>query len=215
MDRTRLFVIRHGETDYNLHGRLQGRSIDAPLNLTGQKQAEAVGRYLSDYKIDKIVTSGLLRSQQTAEPIQKKFKLDLCIEPDLDEMDFGNFEGQEYRSVRDQIKEVQMRWQSGDFDYPIPGGESPMQVFTRANRAARKLLAPPQGETVVFVLHGRLIRILLSNWMGLGLNNMQKIEHTNGSINQITWDGASFDPVYLNKIDHLDESEIVGYSYNG
>ncbi|MEX0995334.1 MAG: histidine phosphatase family protein [Balneolaceae bacterium] len=209
MDHTRLFVIRHGETDYNFRGRLQGRNIDAPLNQTGQQQAEAIGEYLKLYQIDKVVSSSLLRSRQTAELIQQHFKLDLTVEPDLDEMDFGDFEGREYQSIKEQIGDVQQRWQSGDFDYPIPGGESPSQVFDRANRAARNQLDNHPGQNIVFIVHGRLIRILLSNWLEIGLNNMQQIEHRNGSINQVVWDGNRFEPVYLNKTDHLGEEATI------
>jgi len=200
---SRLFIIRHGETDYNHKGRLQGRSIDAPLNKTGRKQAEAIGDYLRNYQVDKVVSSSLLRTCQTAEPIHNHFKLDLLMESDLDEMDFGKFEGQNYQTVKNQISEIQRRWMSGDFDYSIPGGESPLQVFERANRAVKKLMVDSTGKTIVFVLHGRLIRILLSEWMDLGLNNMQQVEHSNGSINQFEWNGYRFDPVYLHKTEHL------------
>lgn len=205
MYKIRVFIIRHGETDYNYQGRLQGRGIDAPLNKTGEKQAEAVGKYLREYKVDKVVSSSLLRTRQTAAPIHKYFNLDLHADPDLDEMDFGKFEGQDYHTVKDQISDVQRQWESGDINIPVPGGESPSQVLERATRATNNLLSSQEGETIVFVVHGRLIRILLSSWMGIGLNNMQQVEHRNGSINQFTWDGTRFDPVYLNKTDHLGE----------
>ena len=84
-------------------------------------------------------------------------------------------------------------------------GENPIQVYKRASSKIEEILELSKEEHIVFMLHGRLIRILLSEWLGLGLKNMHQIEHQNGAINYLTWDAQKFEVVELNIINHLDE----------
>lgn len=202
MRTTRLIIARHGETELNKRGLLQGRGIDEPLNETGIKQANAISEYLKRYEADRLISSSLKRSWQTAEPIQMRTNLEIIKEKDLDEMDFGKFEGTPYREVSGELKDLQESWMSGDVDRPIPGGESPREVFERANNTIQYLLNKTDESFFVMILHGRLIRILLSEWLGYGLKNMHKVEHQNGAMYQLVYNGQ-FEPVYLNKTDHL------------
>ncbi|PKD45193.1 histidine phosphatase family protein [Rhodohalobacter barkolensis] len=198
----RLLIARHGETDYNQKGLLQGRSIDAPLNETGWIQAGKLSDYLTNYPADHLYSSSLQRTWQTAKPYSQKLKLETLQEKGLDEMDFGKYEGIPYLDASADLKELQEIWQSGDVNTPIPGGESPVEVFERANSVFHQVIESTREDTLVFILHGRLIRILLSKWLGYGLKNMHKIEHQNGAINHLVYDGE-FRAVYLNKTDHL------------
>jgi broad specificity phosphatase PhoE len=202
MSEIRLFIARHGETEFNRKGLLQGRGIDEPLNETGWQQAHSLASYLEKYRADALYSSSLKRSWQTAEPLQKLSELEILQKMDLDEMDFGKYEGTPYMDVSGELTELQRVWESGEVTRAIPGGESPQDVFERANGEVRSIMDSFTGKTMVLILHGRLIRILLSEWLGYGLRNMQKIEHQNGSVYQLVYDG-DFKPVYLNKSDHL------------
>lgn len=202
MRSTRLIIARHGETDYNKKGLLQGRGIDQPLNDTGIKQAASISRYLENYNATQLISSSLKRSWQTAEPIHERTRLDILKREQLDEMDFGKFEGIPYIDVAGELSDLQESWMSGDVTRAIPEGESPQEVFDRANDEVLNLIAKHEAEVMVLILHGRLIRILLSEWLGYGLKNMHKVEHQNGALYQLVYNG-SFDPVYLNKTDHL------------
>lgn len=202
MSLSTVFFIRHGETDYNLQERVQG-SINAPLNSTGVLQSVAIGAYLKRYRIDRVVCSGLQRTHQTAEPVLRHFGLDTLCSPDLDELNFGEFEGLSFNEVKLRLQELKDQWATGLTDVPLPGGESPMDAFRRADSSVRGFLEQYQGENIAFFVHGRLIRILLSEWTGIGMKNMHQIEHVNGSINRLTWNGSGFEAGYLNKTDHL------------
>ncbi|PWN06268.1 histidine phosphatase family protein [Rhodohalobacter mucosus] len=202
MKKIRLFIARHGQTDYNRRGLLQGRGIDAPLDETGFRQADLLSTYLSGYDTDGLYSSSLVRTWQTAEPLRKAKKMDIVREKDLDEMHFGEFEGKPYLDAARELDNIQKFWKRGDLDVPVPGGESPRQVFDRANAAFHDIVRKFSGTSLVMILHGRLIRILVSEWLGMGLKNMHKIEHQNAGINQLVYDG-SFKAVYLNKTDHL------------
>lgn len=205
MKETRLFIARHGETDYNLKGLLQGRGIDAPLNDRGHVQAHMLAHYLGNYEADGLVVSSLQRTWQTADPYRLQTNLQLMKKSALDEMDFGEFEGLSYRDASPHLDEIQKAWKEGEISRRIPGGESPHEVFQRADSLIQELLNQFSGSTLVLVLHGRLIRILLSNWLGFGLKNMDSIDHQNGAVNQIVYKNNRFEPVYLNKITHLKE----------
>ncbi len=202
MNKTSLIIARHGETEYNRQGLLQGRGIDAPLNETGLRQAESISGYLAGYDAQTLVSSSLKRSIQTAEPIGKSKELEVVSESALDEMDFGDYEGVEYIKVAEELRVLQEAWQGGKLDQPIPGGESPLEVFERANSAVTRFIDANRGKHLILILHGRLIRILLSEWLGFGLKNMHKIEHQNGALYHLVY-GGRFEPMYLNKTDHL------------
>lgn len=205
MNYRKIFIIRHGETDYNREHKMQGRGINAPLNDTGRNQAEAVADYLERYHLKHVVSSSMLRAKQSAAPLIMRNGASLMFHKDLDEMNFGDFEGKKYREIDRQVQVLQQRWISGDTSYRIPGGESPGEVFKRAGNRASLYLKEFDGADVAFFIHGRVIRILLSEWTGIGLKNMHQISHANGAINQLRWNGSNFDVVYLNKTDHLTE----------
>jgi probable phosphoglycerate mutase len=203
MSKIRLFIARHGETDYNKKGLLQGRGVDAPLNQTGIEQARHLATYLQQYRAKKLVSSSMIRAWQTASYAEEKSGLKTIRHSGLDEMDFGDYEGTSFEEVADELKKINRAWKSGDVTLRIPGGESPRDVFERADQAAREYLQATSSDSVIFFVHGRLIRILLSEWLGYGLKNMDRIEHQNGAVNQIIYDAGRFEPVYLNKTSHM------------
>lgn len=203
MSQIRLLIARHGETDYNRKGLLQGRGIDAPLNETGKEQAIRLSGYLKSYETEGLYSSNLKRTWQTAKPYREYLDIPTIREENLDEMDFGDFEGLSFDEITDEISALQKAWQGGDTSVKIPGGESPDEVFERANDSVHSILSRFTGTTLTLILHGRLIRVLLSEWLGYGLQNMHKIEHQNGAVNQLVYADNSFSSVYLNKTDHL------------
>lgn len=203
-----LFFIRHGETDNNKASIIQGRSLDASINELGRMQAKAIRDALEPFEIQKIVASGLRRTHETVQPLAEQRKLDIEKYPELDEIDFGILEGKVFTDIQDQVMEVHEQWKGGNVDFAPEKGESPRQTFTRANRKVVEVLESSREEHIVFMIHGRLTRILLSEWLGHGLHNMHKIEHQNGAINRLTWKEGKFEAVELNITDHL--VELVG-----
>ncbi len=198
-----LFFIRHGETDNNKAGIIQGRSLDAPINEMGRMQAQAICDVFETYDIERIIASGLIRTHQTVQPLAERKKLTIEKYPELDEIDFGEFEGRSFAEIETEVLEIHNQWKSGNVDFAPARGESPRQTFARANTKVVEILESAKEEIIVFMIHGRLTRILLSEWLGYGLQNMHKVKHQNGAINHLTWQDGVFEPVELNKIDHL------------
>lgn len=203
MKDVRLLIARHGETDYNKNGLLQGRGIDAPLNATGFEQAKALAGYLGGYTASYLGASSLLRTAQTARFFSESSRLEINQNPNLDEMDFGDFEGRSYIETADELERINTEWRRGHVSLKLPGGESPQDVYDRANQAVHEIISAQPNQTVVLVIHGRLIRILLSEWLGYGLKNMDKINHFNCCVNQLVFKTGRFETIYLNKTDHL------------
>jgi len=203
---TNIYLARHGETEYNRCNQIQGRGIDASLNDTGIQQAQAIARHLQDISIQQIFSSSLKRSRQTAETIAKQQRLDILAYRDLDEMDFGILEGKPISEIKSELKHLHERWKSGDVHFAFDQGESPNAVFKRANNRARMILEEHQQKNLMFVLHGRLLRILLSEWLGYGLSKMHEIPHSNGALYHLQWNGSGFRSLYINKTDHLTEA---------
>jgi len=203
MNKTNILIARHGETAFNREKKLQGRGIDAPLNQLGVKQANALANYVRQYPLNAIYSSTLKRAKQTAEIVAAEHNLPVQTHPELEEMSYGNYEGVAYDHIATEIQLIKKRWKEGETDVKINGGESPEQVFQRADVKIKELLNFHSSETVLFILHGRLIRILLANWLKGGLSHMHTVKHTNCGINLITWNNPAFESIYLNKIKHL------------
>jgi probable phosphoglycerate mutase len=201
---TRIFIARHGETEFNKQNRIQGRGINASLNRTGRKQACALARCLEEESINLIFSSGLKRSKETARIVANKLGLEVHASyPELDEMDFGRLEGKPIQEISEELNELKRLWEDGNADAAPPGGESPSAVLQRAIRCMEMLLQVHQGSNILFILHGRLIRILLSEWLNMGLTKMHRIEHCNGALYHLRLQGTVLTPVYLARKDHL------------
>ena len=204
MSITDIYIARHGETKYNREGKMQGRGIDAPLNEKGRLQARAISEELKEVSIDHIFSSSLMRSMETAEIIAWTLRMKYHSYPELDEMNFGKFEGRPSAEIEEELNEVHRTWKDGNTDYAIDGGgESPGMVLDRVLSRTDDILQKHAGETLLFILHGRLIRILLSHWLGYPLSDMHRIEHSNGALYHFKKNDASFELGYLHKTEHL------------
>ena len=174
----KIYLVRHGQTDYNLRGVVQGSGIDAPLNWNGQKQAAAFFNHYKEVPFDKVYYTGLQRTKQS---IQGFIDLGLPHEgvPDLNEISWGRYEGVPMTKEENNYYEYMLeRWSSGDLDYAIEGGESPIIVAKRLQRGIKHILSQKE-ETILVCMHGRAMRILLAVILGYDLRYMDVFLHQN------------------------------------
>ena len=210
---TTLYLVRHGETDYNRRRIVQGRGIDSVLNETGRAQADAVARRLADVAFDVIYTSPLRRAAETAETIARRHAaVPLHGLADLEEMAWGIYEGKPFSpEIVTALEAIRARWHNGEFDYQIPAGESIHQVQQRGRRAISYMLTRHAGETVLVVTHGRYLRVLLATLLeDYGLERMEEIPHANTGVNRLTYRNGRFEVALLNCTAHLDEAVFPG-----
>jgi phosphoserine phosphatase len=208
-----LYLVRHGETDYNLRRAVQGRRINAPLNATGRAQAARLGERFAGVPLTALYASPLLRARQTAEAIGAHHPaLPLHLDADLEEMSWGVLAGApESDETRAVFDELYRRWDAGDYDAGVEAGETIREVQDRALRAWDRLLRAHACGTVAVVSHGRLIRVLMASVLPeFGLARMHSLFHANTSVNHLVVEGGVCRAERLNCTVHLRTGEAVG-----
>lgn len=203
MSITNIYLARHGETEFNRSNQIQGRGIDASLNDTGMQQAKAIADHLHNVDLHRVFSSSLKRSMETATVVAQSFGLEVESHADLDEMNFGIFEGRPIEEIEHELEKLHETWRSGKVDHASENGESPTAVLKRAGSRAEAIIREHRNTNLLFVLHGRLLRILLSDWLQYGLADMHRVPHSNGALYHLRWDGEVFEPVYLHRTEHL------------
>ncbi len=155
-----LFLFRHGETDWNREGRLQGHT-DTPLNATGLAQAEALAEQLRRHRLDAVVSSDLLRARTTARIVAEAVGVPLLVEPGLRETDVGEAEGLLWADAKTRFGEsLTERWYA-DGDIAFPGGETGIATRMRALDALRRFTATHPYRRIGVSTHGAMIRQLM------------------------------------------------------
>lgn len=203
MKKKTFYFIRHGQTDLNLRGIVQGRGVDSPLNSTGFSQADAFYQAYKYVPFDKVYTSTLLRTKQTIE----QFILDGVpteAHHGLDEISWGIYEGKEQdENVISGFEKVVSQWRQGDLDLGIVNGESPNQLVVRQKQAMEYILSKEEEEIVLICMHGRALRIMLCHLTGLPVNLMDDFPHTNTALYVLEYNNGSFTITDRYNIEHL------------
>ncbi len=198
----KIYLIRHGQTEYNHKGIIQGRSINSELSQKGFEQARAFYRAYKHIPFQKIYISTLQRTFQTVKPfIDDGIPFEKLA--GLDEICWGKSEGL-FANGNDNKKyfEVIESWKRGNLDLSLDGGESPLEVRQRQEKAMWRIITQPE-DLVLLCMHGRAMRIMLSWITGVHLKDMDKFEHDNLSLYILKYENGLFTIEAFNKRDHL------------
>jgi len=198
------YFIRHGQTDLNLKGIVQGRGVNSPLNENGLKQAEAFFESYKDVPFDKIYTSTLLRTHQTVEPF---VRLGIPREDleGLDEISWGIYEGQpQDEAIMSGFEDVVTCWRNNDLDYCIEEGESPNELVARQKEAMAYMLRQKDEKTILVCMHGRALRILLCHLTETPVCQMDDFPHTNTSLYILEYENDKFSILDYYNTRHLE-----------
>jgi broad specificity phosphatase PhoE len=189
---TEFWLIRHGQTDWNLSGRWQGQSPDAPaLNETGRAQALAILNQLpcADFGTGfaTIYSSDLLRARQTAELIAAPLNLTVVLDPRLREMNLGAWEGMIGDDIKAQYPhEIEERKQN-PFDAYAPQGESPREVAERVIAAVNEIAGKHPNDSVLIVSHGVALAVMICHAQGIPLNEVYEYIPENAKPYRVEW----------------------------
>ena len=177
-----LLLIRHGENDYVKTFRLAGRLPGIHLNERGKKQAQALGEALKDVPIKAIYSSPLERAMETATPIANARKLQVAQEPDLMETNIGKWQGRSWKILRHT-----KAWkivQNAPSRFRFPEGESfpetQIRIANVLERVVQKHNKP--GDIIAIVFHADPIKLAVSHFLGLPLDNFQRLGCDTGSL---------------------------------
>ena len=157
---TRLLLLRHGQTEMSAQRRYSGRGNPA-LSEVGRRQADAAARYLAHRGgIAAVFSSPLQRAYDTAATAAKALGLDVTVDDDLIETDFGVWDGLTFNEAAERDPDLHRRWLR-DSTIAAPGGESFEDVLDRVLKARERIVAAYQGSTVLVVSHVTPIKMLL------------------------------------------------------
>ena len=200
MAKKTIYIVRHGETDYNKSGIVQGRRINASINEQGQLQRDSFFQAYKEVPFQKLYTSALKR---TRESIQGFIDLGIPVESHdgLDEISWGDYDGTDLFQNEyyfDMIRE----WKSGNTHVRPVNGESPDDVVARQKPVMQHIVA--QEEDLVLVcMHGRAIRILMCHLLECGMNKMDEFKHTNLGLYVLEYEDGVYKMIERNRTDHL------------
>lgn len=203
MTAKKIYLIRHGQTDYNLKGIVQGSGVDTSLNETGRTQAKLFFEKYKNIPFKKIYTSSLKRSIET---VQKFIDLGIPWEKHagLNEISWGTRDGKLVSSEdNDYYLRMTGEWKKGNVHVKAEGGESPMEVEGRIKEVLDIILAREEEDTVLICMHGRAMRILLASVLHGHLNCMDDFRHENLCLYLLNYDGKSFSIERHNDVEHL------------
>lgn len=160
---TEIILIRHGETHFNLEGKIQGH-LDSHLTDKGIAQARALIPRVTSLKPTQIYTSDLSRAQHTAQILGESLGLRPKIECRVKETSFGKVEGQSWSEIRRTLGDkVAQAWHHHQSGIKMPGGESREEVLKRGLSALQDITKEHQGQKICVVTHGGVLATLFAH----------------------------------------------------
>ena len=199
---TRVYLIRHGETEWNKEGKLQGNS-NVLLSPEGIRQAKLLAQHTPFSAVDAIYSSDLSRAVKTAEILGERFDLPVINESGFREARFGDWEG---RSISELAKDVPDGFENfftkPDKVHP-PHGETFLECQARVLTALDEIVAEHEEQSIIIVSHGAAIRLILCAALGMPIRKMWSISQFNMAVNIIRIDDGNATVELVNSTLHL------------
>jgi alpha-ribazole phosphatase/probable phosphoglycerate mutase len=203
----RLYLVRHGETDWNVREKFQGHS-NVPLSERGREQARSLAKRLAKRKLAAFFASDLQRALETASILAAPHGLRVETVDSLREMNFGVWEGRTVQEIRENCRELAERWWSNPVDTCLPEGETLKELACRVNDAIARIVGRFQNdEEVVVVSHGGPLRAAIATVLGMDLKLYWRLRLDNASLSRIDFRSPGEGIlVLLNDRSHLEET---------
>lgn len=198
-----LYIIRHGQTNFNKEGVIQGRGVDSDLNEVGQAQAQQFFEFYKHVQFDKVYTSTLKRTHQTVKPWLETGLPHEQLSA-LDEFDWGVHEGMPGTPERKaEFERILSEWRRGNLQIGPLEGETPLDVNQRQKDGLAHIFSQEDESRVLICIHGRCMRLLLCEILDRPLSDMDSFEHTNTCLYRLQHNGTNWELVDANSIAHL------------
>lgn len=202
MKRTRLCLIRHGETAWNADQRIQGQ-IDIPLSARGRAQARALARALATERFAALYASDLARARDTAHLLAEPHGLAVGFERELRERHYGVFQGLTYAECAVQHAEAFARHRARDPAFAPAGGESLADFATRLTQVFTRLVTRHTGQCIAVVAHGGVLDIVYRRATGMPLTAPRDFPIPNCAINWLAIDEDGWQLIQWAECAHL------------
>jgi len=206
MSPTRLILLRHGETTWNVEGRYQGH-LDSPLTPRGESQARALARRLASATFTALYSSDLGRASRTAGIIAQATGHEVRPDPRLRERHLGIFQGLHKSEIKQKLADEYRLFKTAGPDHAMPGGESARQSAERSLACLEELAHRHAGEIIAVVAHGGTISVLLRHTLGIPLETPRRFGRFNASWNVFTWHDEKWRLETWGDVSHLSDAE--------
>jgi alpha-ribazole phosphatase len=203
-DRMKLYLIRHGQTDWNRQKRYCGQT-DLPLNETGRKQVQGLRERFKKIKLDFLYRSDLKRAEETAEIVFPRWKKKIIISPLVRELDFGEWEGCKYEEILAKNEKAYRAWLDNPTLSAPPRGESLSSLENRVKTFLCDLLDKFKDETVAVVTHSGPIRVTLCDALGIPLKFFWRVAVSSASISIIDYSNGKPFVSLVNDTGHIEQ----------
>lgn len=198
-----IYLVRHGQTNFNLKGIVQGSGIDSELNETGHKQAQNFYNYFKAVPFDAAFVSELKRTHQSIAPFIEN-GLNQIILPELNEINWGELEGKDPTPDRyEHFLSISERWKKGDLHAAVNGGESAHSMVERQKIGWEKIKTS-NYQNILICMHGRAIRSFLCILTGKHPSQMDDFEHTNLGLYKLAESEPHYEIELFNFTEHLE-----------
>ena len=208
---TRVLAIRHGETAWNVDGRIQGQ-LDVPLNEMGRWQVHRLALAVAEEDIAAVYSSDLLRALETAQAVSRGCGDPIVTDVGLRERGFGEFEGLSYAEINERWPEMAERWRRRDPTFGAPGGETLNEFYARSIATASRLAALHPGQTIALVSHGGVMDCLYRAATHVALDAPRSWQLGNAAINRLLYSPQGFTLVGWSDTYHLDDDAQGEYA---
>jgi broad specificity phosphatase PhoE len=196
---TTILLVRHGETDWNVSGQIMGER-PIPLNRAGELQAERLAHFLKTRLIGGIYSSPMTRALQTADTIGATLGLPVTTDPGLKEIGMGQWEGQFWKDLTDEI--VRRNFYTMPQEARPPGGETIGEVQARAVAVVERARAGT-GDPLVFISHADVVRVILGHYLRLDLQHVRQMRIDHASLSALDLTGNLVTLLCLNHTSDL------------
>ncbi|MBM4264763.1 MAG: histidine phosphatase family protein [Deltaproteobacteria bacterium] len=202
MERTKIIIVRHGQTEWNIRGIRQGH-LDSPLTEKGLAQAKALGQRLGLEKFTSLYSSDLGRAMQTAQEVANVTGHEIIKDARLRERHLGIFQGLNADEITAKYPEERRLMRTSGPGYVIPGGESMVQQVERNVTFLNNLAERHNGETIVVVTHGGVVSGFFRHTLEISLEAPRRFEFVNAGLNVFAREGGNWMLLTWGDVSHL------------
>lgn len=200
----RLYLVRHGETEWNRIHRIQGGSSDTPLNGNGKKQAAQLAGHFKGKPVTALYSSPLSRALDTAVAIAGYHELPVQREADLREIDVGELEGMYLQTLTHDFSSYLLGFNRGEGNLRLPGGESLADVYRRAWAVVKSIVRTEHGPTIV-VSHYFVILSIICAALDMPVSGVRLLRIRPASVSILDFDNTGAVLSLFNHTCHLDD----------
>ena len=190
-----LFLVRHGETDWNRSGQIMGER-PIPLNRNGETQAHRLAKLLSRCSLGALYSSPVARALQTAEILAAALHMPVTVERGLTEIGVGQWEGRYWKDLTEDI--VRHNFYAMPQETRPPGGETLNEVQARAVSTVERAGACVGAGSLLFVSHADVLRAIVAHYLRVDFQTVRQMRFDHASLTALEVNGSAADLLFLN-----------------